>query len=334
MHGCTSVARKLLEWLNLMANIMGQDAITVVSVSWRSSRLLSRLFPNLLAQAERPDAIRFLVADNTNGEDSELSKLSVPNLTLVPVDVSGEHMSVAHAIGLNMLMPRVKTPFMLIVDPDVMVLRKGWDRELCQLVQDDDVVAAGAPYPPWKLGKYHDFPSPPFAFWHTAEAMALDPDWRPYARNVGIRFIDMGRRQLLQLSKFWDRRVRRLPARQYGLGWRLERWFGVVSKDTGWELADRARRRGRRACVFEAVYSLAQLSDPAAVQHDAYREMMSEFEIYSYQGQPFVAHMQTTQRGFSFALWTNHTVVLYRNKTNTEAREQRWRELTSRLIQD
>ncbi len=333
MHGCFSVGR-ILKWFNWMVDIIADKAITVVSVSWRSGMFLRRLFANLLSQADFPDSIHFLVADNTNGEDRDIATLDVPRLELVPVDVTGEYMSVAHAIGLNTLMQRITTPFMLIVDPDVIVLCKGWDSKLREVIQSEGVVAAGAPYPPWKLGKYHDFPSPPFAFWRTDVILSLDPDWQPYAREVGPRFWDMVRRQFMQLSKFWDRRVRQMPARQYELGWQLERWFGVVSKDTGWEIADRARQHGHRALVFQAIHAVDQLSDLSVAQRNIYREMVAEFEVYNYQGQPFVAHMQTTQRGFSFALWSNHTIVLYRNKTNMGARIERWQELTSRLIKD
>ena len=71
-----------------------------------------------------------LLADNTGGADGELQTLPVPDLAILPVDVRGERMSMAHALGLNALLPRVTTPYTLIVDPDVMILQRGWDRDL------------------------------------------------------------------------------------------------------------------------------------------------------------------------------------------------------------
>ena len=47
--------------------------ITVLSVSFNSSFHLNRLFSNLIGKAHQPDKIQFLVVDNTNGEDEELS---------------------------------------------------------------------------------------------------------------------------------------------------------------------------------------------------------------------------------------------------------------------
>lgn len=311
---------------------MTDTAITVVSVSWHSADFLRDLFDNLRALAAQPDALRFLVADNTAGHDAALADLGVPDLSILPVDVSGEFMSVAHATGLNALMARLETPYVLVVDPDVAVFQPGWDETLRELVRSPDVVAAGAPYPAWKLGKYHDFPSPPFAFWRTDALLALEPDWRPYARRVGQRLADMLRRQMLQVSKFLDRNVQRLPARQYRVGRWMERRVGIVSKDTGWEIADRARRRGWGAQVFQGVRSADDLTALPADECARYGEVVQSFELYAHAGRPFVAHLQSTQRGLSFALWTSHTVVLYRNTSNRAARVARWRELIASLL--
>lgn len=311
---------------------MTQFHITVASVSWRSSAFLYDLFINLLALAEQPETICFLVADNTGGTDDKLRALGVPGLTIVPVDTSGEHMSVAHAIGLNALMTHLETPYALIVDPDVAMFRAGWDSVLQVMLDSHDTVAAGAPYPGWKLGKYHDFPSPPLAFWQTDKLLSLVPDWRPYARSVGGRSADLVRRQLLQASKFLDRNVLRLPPRRYLIGHRVEQLVGIASKDTGWEIADRARTREWRACVFEEARTPDDLGALPADQREQYRPLINEFELYAYEGRPFVAHLQSTQRGISFALWTSHTVSLYRNQSNKAIRLARWYEILALLL--
>ena len=52
---------------------MEEGSITVVSVNWYSSEHLGRLTENLLEKAENPENIRFLIIDNSAGEDSELA---------------------------------------------------------------------------------------------------------------------------------------------------------------------------------------------------------------------------------------------------------------------
>lgn len=312
----------------------GPATITVLSVSWRSADFLRELCANLLAQARQPGAIRFLIADNTNGDDPALAALDVPGLQIVPVDVSGERMSVAHAIGLNALFARVDTPYTLVVDPDVFVFQPGWDAILTGIVSGaaaPPIVAAGAPYSPWKLGKYHDFPSPPFAFWRTDALRALDPDWRPYARTAARRLVDFGLRQAFWLPRLVDRAVLRLPRRAFRAGRWTERWTGVVSKDTGWQIADRARRRGWLAVVFPVVGAIDTLDGIAPGQGAAYAALAAEFELYAWENRPFLTHRNPTRTQIGLNLWTNTNVTLYQNRADKAAQTARWRALVARI---
>ena len=46
--------------------------ITILTVSFRSGALLNRLFNNIIKKANYPDMLKFLVVDNTSGEDKDL----------------------------------------------------------------------------------------------------------------------------------------------------------------------------------------------------------------------------------------------------------------------
>jgi hypothetical protein len=310
---------------------MSQPRITVISVSWHSAEFLRDLFSRLLALAEQPDTIRLLVADNTGGADAELATLDCPDLTILPVDVGRERMSVAHAIGLNAALSHVDTPYVLITDPDVAVLRSGWDTLLCEMVAHEEVVAAGAPYPGWKLGKYHDFPSPPFAFWRTDALKAVDPDWRPYGRTGGRRFADFVLRQAFWIPRGIDRYVLRVPRRQFRVGRWTERLVGIVSKDTGWEIADRARQRGWQACTFQVVCNPEELASVPAAQRSVYQALATEFELYAWEGRPFVTHRNPTRAQINFNLWTDNNILIYQNRADLAAQTARWRELVAAL---
>lgn len=302
---------------------MTHPSLTILTVSWRSAELIHDLFTHLLALAGDPAAIRLLVADNTNGSDPDLSALDFPDLHIVPVDVQGAIMSMAHAAGLNALLPQVTTPYLLIADPDIAVFVRGWDAALIRALSDPQIAAVGAPYPGWKLGKYHDFPSPPFAFWRTESLKALDPDWRPYGRTTAIRLADFARRQVFWLPRLADRYLLRLPPRRFRLCRGVERILGVTSKDTGWEIAARARQRGWRADLF----TVAEDSD-LSPEHQA---LAREFELYNWQDAPFMTHRNPTRTQVSFNLWTHHNVTLYQNQADKAAQTARWRELVSKV---
>ena len=308
---------------------MSASWLTVLSVSWRSAEWLRDLFANMLALAEQPDGLRFLVADNTNGADPDLRRLDFPRLEIVPVDVGGQIMSMAHACGLNALWERVETPFALIVDPDVAVLRPGWDSALQEVFATRDVVAVGAPYPFWKLGKYHDFPSPIFACWRSEALRALTPDWRPYGRTACRRLLDFALRQTFWLPRAVDRLVLRLPRRQHRATRLVERVAGVVSKDTGWEIAQRARQRGWRAALFDVVRDPAALVGIAAEALPPYRRLADEFELYAWQNRPFLTHRNPTLTRLDFNLWTNRNILIYQNRDDQAAKTALWRELVA-----
>lgn len=308
---------------------MAASWLTVLSVSWRSAEWLRDLFAGMLALAEQPERIRLLVADNTNGADVDLRRLDFPRLEIVPVDVGGQIMSMAHAHGLNTLWKRVETPFALIVDPDVAILQPAWDRALQEGFADQDVVAIGAPYPCWKLGKYHDFPSPIFACWRSDALRALSPDWRPYGRTARRRLLDFALRQTFWPPRAIDRLVLRLPRRQFRAARWVEQRVGVVSKDTGWEIAQRARQRGWRVALFEVVRDPATLTGISADAAPHYRRLAGEFELYAWQERPFLTHRNPTLTRLDFNLWTNRNILIYQNQGDQASRTALWRELVA-----
>lgn len=308
--------------------------ITVLSVSWRSTALLREMFTGLRALADAPDTLQLLIADNTFGADDELKTLDFPQLEIVPVDVQGEVMSMAHAVGLNTLLPRVDTPYVLIADPDVAILRVGWDHAFCAALEEGGHVALGAPYPGWKLGKYHDFPSPPFALWRTDALRDLEPDWRPYGRTTARRLTDFALRQLFWMPRVIDRYFLRLPRRQFRVGRWAERAIGVVSKDTGWEIAQRARRRGWHADVFDVVFDLNRVDDIPRAQRAQYHALALEFELYAWQGRPVLTHRNPTLTRLDFNLWTNKNVLIFQDAEDKAAQTARWQQLVAEILPD
>ena len=145
---------------------LAEKKITVLSVSYFSAFHLNRLFNNLTAKADNPETLQFLVVDNTNGEDSDLHSYFVPGLDIQFISNSGKgyQRSVSHAGALDIGLKNSETEFILIVDPDVHVFKAGWDTFCLNRIAENDSSVIGAPYPAWKLGKVHDYPSVVFMF--------------------------------------------------------------------------------------------------------------------------------------------------------------------------
>ncbi|GAB4408720.1 MAG: hypothetical protein Kow00106_01980 [Anaerolineae bacterium] len=123
----------------------------------------------------------------------------------------------------------------------------------------------------------------------------------------------------------------RLPRRGYRITRLVERMVGVVSKDTGWEIAQRARQRGWRAALFDVVRDPAALDGVAAEALPHYRRLADEFELYAWQNRPFLTHRNPTLTRLDFNLWTNRNILIYQNRDDQAARTAQWRELVAAI---
>jgi hypothetical protein len=269
--------------------------ITVISVSWYSGSLLDRLIRNLVATAEHPERIRFWILDNTNGRDAELSVLrdrwnSVDVESFDCGDCKG---SWAHALALNFATPIVTTPYTLVVDPDVHVFKSNWDSHLIATLRRSCAVAAGAPYAFWKLGKYHDFPSPIFSFYDTGALKNLGIDWTPFPVAWFERARNMLARQVVRGGLFFTRRRLTSSKMLLRFGRRVERSLGICAPDTGWLIAERARKLGLKAVLFKEV-----LPDDSLLFGQPWKSggeiLAREFELFSDSGEIFLTHLYSS----------------------------------------
>jgi hypothetical protein len=279
--------------------------ITVVSVSWRSSAYLKPLLENLRGKARDPGRLSVLLIDNTGGADTRLAEL--PDVEIVPFTHSEKNGSRAHARALDFALQRIKTEFAVVVDPDIYVFRRGWD-ELCLAeLERGAAVAIGAPYPRWKVGKYHDFPSPPFCFFRTGAVQTLGAGWTPFGETRVADARNFVLRQVGRLGGLLTRRRYEQSAvvRRYA-SW-AERRLGVFGPDTGWRIAGAARERGLRSILFDAVVSHARESRPGC---EAFDTLAQHYELYTYQGSLMLTHKYgsgaapwRTERGGDLAYW-------------------------------
>ena len=269
-----------------MSPMMVEKVINVVSVSWYSSGHIKRLVNNLLDKAENPETLTFTIIDNTNGTDMELKEVlsDMPSLTILYNKSEAKQRSVAHASALDVAMSKLETYFTLVVDPDVHIFKEGWD-SFCQSKIESGQSAVGAPYPKWKLGKVHDFPSVVFIFssteWFTREGKSWHP-FPPFWRRVWNFFV----RKFVRLFRFATRQRLENSRLMRTVTSGLEAMTGITSPDTGLSLVKAAKERGDASIFFEAPYS-SGLPDPMV-------ELARNFELFFYSSEPFMSHMYSS----------------------------------------
>ena len=273
---------------------MPKELITICTVNWYSYKFLIHLFGNLYEKADNKSVLKFLIIDNTNGQDEKIKKLAEQfNSEIVKNDSKGLKGSYGHASGLNLAMKRIDTKFALVIDPDVYVFKEKWDTFLIDLIDNSNFIAAGVSYPKWQLGKYHDFPNPVFCFFKTREYLELNPDWMPFEANLILKAWDFIRRNTLRLGLLINRKTFENSKFIRNHWARLEKVIGICSKDTGWKIARNASKNNLKSITFNAALRSTIPKD------SSFYEIAKEFELYYYNNEPVAAHKYST----SSILW-------------------------------
>lgn len=276
------------------------DEITIGLVSYFSTQHLVNLLPNLRNTAVN-SKLKIIVCDNTNREDEDLYQTFEQECEIFPYapvnprkrrreKASG---SFAHAAGLNYLLTKVETEYSLFLDPDCLVLTKGWDI-ICKTYLAGSTIAVGLPYHSRKIIKYNDFPSPIFIFFNPTQFRNIKADWSPYTDSFLIYMCD----QLLRVLAITGARFGEAINGDKFYASKVASWmrmlFGGSSKDTGWRIPFLARRNGYSSVLFPPVTAPHQLA-PLVADNPEVLVLMRKFELFTFQGIPFVTHFHGTR---------------------------------------
>ena len=267
--------------------------ITIIIVNWYSTRYLSYLINNLLKQAADPNNIKILIVDNTYGEDKLVKQIAGGNVKIILNDPSPFHYSMAASLGMMKGFSRIDTEYGLIIHPDCMIFAKDWDTILRQTLQKEDVVSIGAPYAPWLLGKYHDYPGPHFNFFKMEEMRSLGFDLRNWPENFRMAITYLVGRQVVRLGGVAtkDRLRKNTMLRKITIA--IEEKLGIVSTDTGWRHSINVKKSGKKVKLFT-------IADPDEFQEYKENERIffsniaNKYELYMWDNKPFVAHLYST----------------------------------------
>ena len=263
-----------------------EKKITVVTTSYNSSSHLTRLFKNLIDKAKSKDAIRFLVIDNTNGYDKDLINLLKINdgVEIVLNKGHGLQRSIAHANALDIGLKISETEYTLIIDPDVHIFKSEWDNVCVNQFNNGNNVIIGAPYPQWKLGKVHDYPSVIFMFFKTSEIKLFNKSFYPFPSTYYI-IVNSILRKITRLGFLGSKsRLDRFKFLRT-LSNSLENVFGISSPDTGNQIITSLRKNKFKSINFVSPYS-SELD-----YNDNYFKLAKEYELFFYKKEPFLTHM-------------------------------------------
>lgn len=254
--------------------------------------MIEQFISNAVSKANRPDELKLLVIDNTNGVDDLIDEL--PSRCGIPCeirkfDAKGLSGSRGHAAGLDFGLGLVDTQYVVVTDPDIYIFKDKWDSLCVDQLNSADSVAIGAPYPPWKTGKYHDFPSPPFSFFRTDFLKEIKATWEPFASSTAGHRCDFLRRQIGRLGPIVTRKTFTQSAFIRSYSKFAEKVLGMFSPDTGHLIAAAAKRKGLNSIVFDTVTEKdTNLAPKSGLE--VFKELAGQYELFYFQGTPFLVH--------------------------------------------
>ena len=178
------------------------------------------------------------------------------NISIVENDGSLNQRSISHASGLDVGLKQSSTEYSLIIDPDVHVFKSNWD-SLCLSYLDGSMhLVIGAPYPDWKLGKVHDYPSVVFMFFRTQEIRGLNKSFQPFPaplkRIKNSLFRKVTRLGFIASKSRLDKSQFLRVITSY-----LEKLIGISSPDTGNDIIEAIRNEKYDSINFEACLVLS-----------------------------------------------------------------------------
>ena len=286
---------------------MGKKNITILSVSFNSSIHLKRLIENFLLKSSQLENIKFLIVDNTNGDDKALYTAfdELYDVRIIKNNNRFKQRSLSHANALDFGMEHVDTKFTLIVDPDIHIFYKNWDKFCIQKMELNKRTVIGAPYPQWKLGKVHNYPSVVFMFFQTNLVQSFGKTFHPFPK-LYKRIYNSIVRKIIRLGGLANKnRLGKYGTLQLVCKW-LEELTGITSPDTGKEIISQFHDKGYNSIVFNSPYEQSfKKKDDLEL-----KLLAKDFEVFTFEDKPFISHMYSsgvyhwrTQRSSDLNYW-------------------------------
>jgi hypothetical protein len=156
--------------------------LTICSVSYESRDWL-RLNRRLLELVNPGAAVRWVVAENSAPGSAERLRQDDAGFEVVAGAPAEEHAhggaSYHHGAGLARALQEVKTRFLLVLDPDFLIVRRSWIRDVLEHMRQEHLALLGAPWHPSRPRKYRYFPCAHCTFVDLERIPLATLDFRP-----------------------------------------------------------------------------------------------------------------------------------------------------------
>jgi hypothetical protein len=134
------------------------DGLTICSVAFRAKECLDlndRLMRQLNPDGARPE---WLLFDNNTDAGERIDPADSRFTVVKPAAADGFVLGYEHAIGVAALLARVRTRFLLILDPDCFIVRPEWVRDVPAHMRQKGLGFFGTPINPRRYNSYRYFP--------------------------------------------------------------------------------------------------------------------------------------------------------------------------------
>jgi len=154
--------------------------LTICTVSFYNAdhiRLNWELTRQLNTGAE---SVHWIVAENTPGGAGSAATLWGDDRFTVIAGADSSHTpTYHHTIALNAALAKATTRFVLVLDPDFYIVRRGWVEAVSEYIENHSLGFLGVPWHPKYSSKYRYFPAVHCFFADTSKLSVAEMDFRP-----------------------------------------------------------------------------------------------------------------------------------------------------------
>lgn len=218
--------------------------LTICSVAFESHDFIARNY-EMVSRLNETGGWQWLIVDNTPPGSACRFPKSDKRFTVIDgIDpASIDHpmkISMHHALGLAKALEHVDSRYVLFLDPDFYVVRRGWIDELIRHMEANGLSFFGAPYHPQWHEQYRYFPCLHFTLIDLEKVMPSELDFRPGKNLTVVRalktlssapiFPKMAPGPILQAAYELSRLIWRLTLGRKRIG---------RTRDTGFQIFER-----------------------------------------------------------------------------------------------
>jgi hypothetical protein len=312
--------RALARWDDIRATLperadRSSAGVTICSVAYRAKTCLElneQLMLRLNPDTKAPD---WLVFDN-NTDETERLDAADPRFIVVRPTRPPLHMGYEHALGISELLSRVRTRFLLVLDPDCFVVYPNWLRDVPAYMIERRLGFFGTPMNPRRHNSYRYFPYMVCMFVDLARVSPRDlcfvPDVWQWSSQVRYSI-----RSALATAPKAGALFRWLLTEQWLTnGWRIKARFGD-GRETAfecaqpvWDIDEELRRSGVLKRALHAMTPASLSPIPKQSGYCTARGFASAlapdaaalgWEEFMWRGEPFAFHVGSVhgrERGY------------------------------------